>query len=82
MNLNEIAQLRLANQQISASKLKTEKEVVSWMGAVQAQDFPMSKWAVGVRLPGSTEKSVEASIDSGEIIRTHVLRPTWHLVSA
>lgn len=82
MNLNEIALLRLANQQISASKLKTEKEVVSWLGAVQAQDFPMSKWAVGVRLPGSTEKSVETAIDSGEIIRTHALRPTWHLVSA
>lgn len=82
MNLNEIALLRLANQQISASKLKTEQEVVSWLGAVQAQDFPMSKWAVGVRLPGSTEKSVETAIDSGEIIRTHALRPTWHLVSA
>ena len=82
MNLNEIALLRLANQQISASKLKAEKELVSCMGAVQAQDFPMSKWAVGVRLPGSTEKSVETAIDSGEIIRTHVLRPTWHLVSA
>lgn len=82
MNLNEIALLRLANQQISTSKLKTEKEVVSWLGAVQAQDFPMSKWAVGVRLPGSTEKSVETAINSGEIIRTHALRPTWHLVSA
>ena len=82
MNHNEIARLRLASQQISLPKLKTEKELVYWMGAVQAQDFPASKWALGLRLPGSTEKSVEAAIDSGEIIRTHVLRPTWHLVSA
>ena len=82
MNLNEIALLRLANQQIAFSKLKTVKEAVSRMGAVQAQDFAMSKWAVGLRVPGSTEKSVESAIDSGEIIRTHVLRPTWHLVSA
>lgn len=82
MNLNEIALIRLACQQISTSKLKAEKELVYWLGAVQAQDFPMSKWAVGVRLPGSTEKSVEMAIDSGEIIRTHVMRPTWHLVSA
>ena len=82
MDKNNIAQTRLITQQISVSKLKTEKELVYWMGAVQAQDFPASKWAVGIRLPGSTEKSVETAIDSGEIIRTHVLRPTWHLVSA
>lgn len=82
MDKNNIAQARLITQQIAGTKLKTEKELVYWMGAVQAQDFPMSKWAVGLRLPGSTEKSVEAAIDSGEIIRTHVMRPTWHLVSA
>lgn len=82
MNLNEIALLRLTNQQISFSGLKTVAELVYWLGAVQAQDFPAAKWAVGVRLPGSTDKTVETAIDSGEIIRTHVLRPTWHLVSA
>ena len=82
MDKNNIAQARLISQQIAGTKLKTEKELVFWMGAVQAQDFPASKWAVGIRLPGSTEKSVEAAIDSGEIIRTHVMRPTWHLVSA
>ena len=82
MDKNNIAQARLISQQIAGTKLKTEKELVFWMGAVQAQDFPASKWALGLRLPGSTEKSVEAAIDSGEIIRTHVLRPTWHLVSA
>lgn len=82
MNLNEITLLRFVNQQIAASMLKTAKEVVNWLGAVQAQDYSMSKWAVGIRLPGSTEKSVEAIIDSGEIIRTHVMRPTWHMVSA
>jgi hypothetical protein len=82
MNKNNIAQLRLITQQIAGTKLKTEKELVYWLCAIQAQDFPMSKWAVGTRLPDSTEKSVEMAIDSGEIIRTHVLRPTWHLVSA
>ena len=52
------------------------------MGAMQAQDFPMSKWAVGIRLSGSTDLLIDAAVDSGEIIRTHLLRPTWHLVSA
>jgi hypothetical protein len=82
MNLHDIANLRLINQQIAGSEFKTAKEIVGWMGAMQAQDFAMSKWAIGARLPGTTEKMIEAAIDNGEIIRTHLLRPTWHLVSA
>jgi len=82
MNLNEIALLRLVNQQIAAPEFKTAGEVVRWLGAVQAQDYKMSEWALGVRLPGSTEKTIESAINSGEIVRTHVLRPTWHLVSS
>lgn len=82
INLNEIALLRLANQQIASPSFNSAAEITRWLGAVQAQDFPMSKWALGVRLPGSTDKTVESAIDRGEIIRTHVLRPTWHLVSS
>ncbi|MFZ5911049.1 MAG: winged helix DNA-binding domain-containing protein [Chloroflexota bacterium] len=82
MNLNDIANLRLANQQITGTKFTSPREIVAWMGAMQAQDYAMAKWAVGVRLPNSTEKMVEAAMDKGEIIRTHVLRPTWHIVSA
>ena len=82
MNLKDIANFRLASQQIAGTKFTSPKDIVTWMGAMQAQDFAMSKWAVGVRLPNSTEKMIEAALDQGEIIRTHVLRPTWHLVSA
>jgi len=81
MKLNDISLSRLASQQIEKTTFKTAKEIVSWMGAVQAQDYAMAKWAVGVRLPGSTDARIEAAITSGEIIRTHVLRPTWHFVS-
>jgi hypothetical protein len=52
------------------------------MGAMQAQDYAMAKWAIGVRLPGSTDRAIEAALDAGEIIRTHLLRPTWHFASA
>src|ERR1041385_6329142 len=52
------------------------------MGAIQAQDFAMAKWAIGVRLPGSSDKIVGDAMNEGEIIRTHLLRPTWHFVSA
>lgn len=82
MKPSDISLIRLLNQHIAGKRLTTPKEIVSWMGAMQAQDYPMAKWAIGVRLPGSTDRSIEAAIDNAEIIRTHLLRPTWHFVAA
>lgn len=82
MNLEDIARMRLANQQIALSRFTRPGELLAWMGAVQAQDYPSAKWALGTRLPGSTETTIRAAVDSGEILRTHVLRPTLHLVAA
>jgi hypothetical protein len=50
------------------------------MGAIQAQDYAGCKWAVGARTTDATDSTVEKAINAGKIIRTHVLRPTWHLV--
>ncbi|UUC46143.1 winged helix DNA-binding domain-containing protein [Flavobacterium cerinum] len=82
MNFYDIAILRLSNQWLEKSPAATIPEIVSHMGAIQAQDFAMSKWALGIRKPEATESSVEAAIDSGSIIRTHILRPTWHIIPA
>lgn len=82
MNPKDIANIRLINQQITETKFTSAKEIVTWMGGMQAQDYAMVKWAIGVRLPNSTEKNIEEALNKGEIIRTHVLRPTWHIVSA
>lgn len=82
MTLTEIVKFRLTNQQIRATQHKTPKEIVGFMGAMQAQDYAMAKWALGIRLPNSKESDIQAAIDKGEIIRTHVLRPTWHFISA
>jgi hypothetical protein len=81
MKLKDIANIRLLSQQIASTKFKTAKDLVNWMGAMQAQDYYMAKWAIGVRLPGSTDVQIQAALDKGEIIRTHLLRPTWHFVS-
>ena len=81
MRLSDIARLRLVSQHLSRQRLKTPAELVSWMGAMQAQDAEMAKWAIGVRLYGTTRNTVEAAMDRGEILRTHVLRPTWHVVA-
>jgi hypothetical protein len=82
MDNAQISALRLTNQQIISSKCKTAKEVVAWMTGMQAQDYYMVKWAIGQRLSGSTEHLVDIAIDMGEILRTHLLRPTWHFVSS
>jgi hypothetical protein len=76
-----ITSLRLKNQQLIDSSFKKPEELVAWMGAVQAQDYAGCKWAVGVRTKDTTDSSIEQAIDKGKIIRTHVLRPTWHLTS-
>ncbi|MDO1448186.1 winged helix DNA-binding domain-containing protein [Rhodocytophaga aerolata] len=81
MTTAEIISFRLQNQQITRSVFTTPQQVVAWMGAMQAQEYAMARWAVGLRLPGSTDASVEAAFNRGDILRTHILRPTWHFVN-
>ncbi|MFN7115614.1 MAG: winged helix DNA-binding domain-containing protein [Saprospiraceae bacterium] len=78
----EIAQHRLRNQQITHTSFQTASDIVGWLGAVQAQDYAMAKYAVGLRLPIATDDIIEQAIDNAHIIRTHILRPTWHFVAA
>lgn len=82
IDLNKIAKSRLSNQQLVKSKFTSSKDLVNWMGAIQAQDFAMAKLAIGLRLTKSIEEKINASLDSAEILRTHLLRPTWHIVSS
>lgn len=82
MTTHDIPRHRLANQQIESTKFGAAQDLVAHLGAIQAQDYAMAKWAVACRVPGATDASVEAAIDRGEIVRTHVLRPTWHFVAA
>lgn len=77
-----IADIRMFSQQLSCPVFEHPKDLVAWMGAIQAQDYPMSKWAVGTRLQTPTLQTVNAALQRGEILRTHVMRPTWHLVVA
>lgn len=82
MSPSDIIQIRLNSQLLLPESGRSILEVVSRMGALQAQDFTMLKWAIGSRLPGSTEAQVEEALDRGDILRTHLLRPTWHVVSS
>ncbi|HEY4206966.1 MAG TPA: winged helix DNA-binding domain-containing protein [Puia sp.] len=79
MNSHEIAQIRLINQHL-ARPAATPDQLVRWMGCIQAQDYAMAKWAVGIRLPKATDANIEKAFNEGRILRTHALRPTWHFV--
>jgi hypothetical protein len=72
---------RLHNQLLIGATRRKPADVVSWLCAMQAQDYPGAKWAIGLRVPGCADADVEQAFNDGEILRTHVLRPTWHFVT-
>lgn len=77
----EIARQRLFNQHIAAQSFKKTADIVQFMGAVQAQDYAGAKWAIGMRLQNSKDAAIDKAMSDGSVIRTHVLRPTWHFVT-
>lgn len=78
--MNPISLQRLHNQQLEYPQVTTPEALVGWLGAVQAQEYADAKWALGMRLPGMTDAQVEQAFTDGRILRTHVMRPTWHFV--
>jgi hypothetical protein len=77
----DVCALRLANQHLTRQKLEKPSDIVRLFGAVQAQDYSGAKWGLAQRTRGATDIAVEKEISDGAILRTHVLRPTWHFVS-
>ena len=75
-----IAGLRLRNQHLAGKPLARPEQVVQWLCAVQAQDYAGAKWAIAQRTAGATDADIDRAFDDGGILRTHVLRPTWHFV--
>ena len=77
----DLVRARLRTQLLSGGGLKQPEDVVRWMGAVQAQEYTDTKWALALRMRHATDTTVERAFASGAILRTHVLRPTWHFVT-
>ena len=78
-----IAAQRLRNQHLTAAFRAEPADLVAHMGAVQAQEFPFAKWGLAQRLGrGRVDADIEEAFNQGRILRTHVLRPTWHFVAA
>jgi hypothetical protein len=81
MKSEEVTCQRLLNQHITGTAFTKPAEMVQWLGAVQSQDYPAAKWALGLRLPGISDADIDQAIADGSILRTHVMRPTWHFVA-
>lgn len=77
--LPAIAERRLVAHRLAGEPFASPVEAVRAFGAVQSQDIRAAKWAVGLR-SGATEAEIDALCDDGAVLRTHVLRPTWHFV--
>ncbi len=77
----DILRQRLHNQLLSQTKCTEPAQIVEWFGAVQAQDYAGAKWALGQRQESATDAALEKAFAEGRILRTHVMRPTWHFVT-
>jgi hypothetical protein len=81
MDSRELLDRRLHNQRLTHPARKPEA-VVRELVAMQAQEYAMAKWAIGLRMDaGATDDDVQCAFDAGRILRTHVMRPTWHFVA-
>ena len=77
-----IPEQRLHNQCITRPLHRQPADVVAWLGAVQAQEYPAARWGLALRMPtGTTDAEIQRAVDEGRILRTHVMRPTWHFVT-
>jgi hypothetical protein len=72
---------RLVGQGLAGEGFASVADSVGWLGAMQAQEFAEAKWSLGERIRECTDSNVEDAFNRGDIVRTHVLRPTWHFVT-
>jgi hypothetical protein len=77
----DVPNLRLQTQMVSDHRMKKPEDVVEFLVCVQAQDYFGALWALGLRIGNVTEPEMERAFIDGSILRTHILRPTWHFVS-
>jgi hypothetical protein len=71
----------MRNQRLTASGLRKPEDVVAWFGAVQAQEFEPAMWGLGLRMRSAAAAVIEQAVNDGRLLRTHLMRPTWHFVT-
>ena len=82
MSDQTIARRRIRNSRLTGARFAAPDEAVRWHLAMQAQEYGPAMWSIGQRSKGLREADVDRAVTDGTIVRTHVLRPTWHFVAA
>ncbi|WP_235436680.1 winged helix DNA-binding domain-containing protein [Pseudarthrobacter siccitolerans] len=81
---DEVVQLRLLSQMLRGPGAASPEVALRSLLAVQAQEFPYARWSLAQRVAASagpvTAADIEQAVTDGRILRTHILRPTWHFV--
>jgi Winged helix DNA-binding domain len=80
MSPEHLARWRMHNLRLAGPPFDRPTDVIGWLGAVQSQDYGPAKWSLGHRTTGLRDSDVDRLLAEGKILRTHVLRPTWHFV--
>jgi hypothetical protein len=80
MTSKEVAARRLCVQGLTTKPFPTPEAVVGWLVAMQSQEHAVARWSIGQRMSDSNVVNVDRALERGSIVRTHVLRPTWHFV--
>jgi len=78
----DIARWRLRSQHLVSPYAVSAREAVGSLLAVQAENPSQAAWAVASRTQNPDQADLAALLDDGAVLRTHVLRPTWHFVGA
>jgi hypothetical protein len=77
-----IARWRLRSQRLVPPHATSAGEAVRTLLAVQAENPGQAAWAVASRTQQPDQADLAGLLDDGAVVRTHVLRPTWHFVRA
>jgi hypothetical protein len=78
----DIARWRLRTQRLARPHAESADEAVGSLLAVQAENPSQAAWAVAARTRNADQADLAARLDDGTVVRTHVLRPTWHFARA
>jgi hypothetical protein len=82
MHIADLHRRRLRNQRLIGDRSASAEAVVGWLGAVQSQEYAYARWSVGQRAAHARDSVIEELVAANRLIRTHILRPTWHFVAA
>ncbi|TDL36327.1 winged helix DNA-binding domain-containing protein [Arthrobacter nitrophenolicus] len=85
MEPDEVVRRRLQAQMLREPRAGSPGTALRRLLAVQAQEFPYARWSLAQRVSSTgraavTAADIEQAVADGTVLRTHILRPTWHFV--